>query len=472
MSMGAKSSQLSFAAAVRLGARVPMLASLLTLAVIGVAGQAGWPYVESIVRGTPVATAAHLSSGHRGPVSVVVDGLVSRTTQSPPDALVVVSSAQHLVALDRVVVRPGEAVWGRLRPLTLLEQVRLPVQPSSGFGSTGDDTPRFILDTDSPTRTQLQATVGVVAAAALGAAVTMLRALRHACSPMLGPAGRSLARFGAPNVVRDAFDAAMRGDHAVSGRLHLPEGFVGFRTRNGFSVLPRDDVMWVREGLHPEPTFLSALCFPILLIQSLTSNALFVHDRGGSRTRIAMSSRKERHTVVRELQSAVPHAIFAEDAATRSFWRRHRARFVAAVDERRAFHESFRSNGFVGPEVDVRTAWGLAPDEVDDELFEAAEAKLRSPMPDADAGRVSLLRLTSSGEPERSPDDETHLTVTFDITGIDALVHASMVDARFDGSVHASMGDARFDGPVDASMSTTEITVKRALTEARAQASH
>ena len=113
----------------------------------------------------------------------------------------------------------------------------------------------------------------------------------------------------------------------------------------------------------------------------------------------------------------------------------------------------------MGPEVDVRTAWGLAPDEVDDELFEAAEAKLRSPMPDVDAGSVSLLRLTSSGEPERSLDDEAHLTVTFDITGIEAPFDASMGDA----SVHDPM--------VDASASTTEITVKRALTEARAQAS-
>ena len=200
--MGATSSQLSFAGAVRLGARVPMLSSLLTLSVIGVAAQAWWPYVEGVVRGAPVATAEHLADGHRGPVRVVVGDTVARTPQSPPDALVVVSSSQRLVALDRAVAQSGEAVWGRLRPLTLLEQVRLPVQPSSGFGSTGDDTPRFILDTDSPTRTQLQATVGVVAAAALGAAVTMLRALRLARHPMLGPAGRSLARFGAPNTTR------------------------------------------------------------------------------------------------------------------------------------------------------------------------------------------------------------------------------------------------------------------------------
>lgn len=443
--MGANSSQLSFEGAVRLGARVPMLASLLTLSVIGVAGQAGWPYVESVVRGAPAATTAHLANGHRGPVRVVVEGIVARTPQSPPDALVVVSSSQRFVAVDRAVVRSGEAVWGRLRPMTLLEQVRLPVQPPSGFGSAGDNAPRFILVTASPTRTQLQVTVSVVAAAAIGAAVTMLRALRHARRPMLSPAGRALARFGDPETVRDAFDAAMRADHTVSGRLHLPEGFVGFRTRHGFSVLPRNDVMWVCEVLHPEPTLRSALSFPVLLIQSLTSNALFVHDRFGTRTRIPMSSRKERHTVVRELQSAVPHAIFADDASTRTFWRRHRAQFAAAVDERRAFHESFRSNGFVGPEVDVRTAWGLAPDEVDDELFEAAEAKLRIPGPDDEAPRVSLLGLTSAGDPLRSMDDGSSVTVTFDITGVDA--------------------------PTDDTVTAGSITVKRALIDARAQAS-
>ena len=447
MSMGEKSSRLSFEGAVRLGARVPMLASLLTLAVIGLAGQASWPYVESVVRGAPVATAAHLTDGHRGPVRVVVESSVARTQQSPPDALVVVSSSERLVAVDRGAVRPGEAVWGQLRPLTLLEQVRLPVQPPSGFGSAGDDVPRFILDTGSPTRTQLQIAVGVMMAAALAAAVTMFRAIRHARHPILGPAGRALARFGDAEAIRDAFDAAIRVDHAVSGRLHLPEGFIGFRTQSGFSVLPRHDVMWVREGLHPEPTFLRALCFPVLAIRSLLTNALFVHDRFGTTTRIPMSSRKERRTVVRELQSAVPHAVFVDDRSTRRFWRRHRAQFVVAVDERRAFHESFRSNGFVGPEVDVRSAWGLAADEVDDELFEAAEAKLRGGggVVDEGEGRVSPVGLTPPVEPGMFMEGESSVTVTFDITGI--------------------------DHPADDAISAGKLTVKRALIDARAQAS-
>ncbi len=444
MSMGATSSQLSFSGAVRLGARVPMLSSLLTISVIGVAAQAWWPYVEGVVRGAPVATAEHLADGHRGPVRVVVGDIVARTPQSPPDALVVVSSSQRLVALDRAVAQSGEAVWGRLRPLTLLEQVRLPVQPAAGLGATGDDAPRFILDTGSPTRTELQIAVTAAAAAAIGAAVTMLRALRHARHPMRGPAGRSLARFGDAEAIRAAFDTAMRRDHTVSGRLHLPDGFIAFRTRNGFSLMPSNDVMWVRERISPEPTFMSALGFPVALIQSLASSALFVHDRHGTRSRIPLSSRKERRTVIRELQSAVPHAVFVDDAPTRRFWRLHRGQFVAAVDERRALHESFRSNGFVGPEVDVRTAWGLAPDQVDEELFEAAEAKLRSPRVDDNPPRVSLLGLTSAAKPEPSTSDESPVTVTFDITGIEA--------------------------PVDEERSAGEITVKRALIDARARA--
>jgi hypothetical protein len=421
-----------------------MLSSLLILSLIGVAGQAWWPYVESVVRGAPVATALHLADGHRGPVRVVADGIVERTPQSPPDALVVVSSSQRLVAIDRAVGQPGEAMWGRLRPLTLLEQVRLPVQPSAGLGATGDDAPRFILDTGSPTRTQLEILVTTAAVAALGAAVTMIRALRHARHPMRGPAGRSLARFGDAEAIRAAFDAAMRTDHPVSGRLHLPDGFVAFRTRNGFSLLPSNDVMWVRERTSPEPTLVGALCFPVALIRSLLSNALFVHDRYGTQTRIPMSSRKERRTVIRELQAAVPHVVFVDDKATRRYWRGHRAQFVAAVDERRALHESFRSNGFVGPEVDVRTAWGLAPDDLVDELFAAAEAKLRSPPVDDNPPRVSLLALTSVAKPEPSTDDESPVTVTFDITGVEA--------------------------PADEEQSAGEITVKRALIDARARA--
>ncbi len=423
-----------------------MLASLFILAIIGVAGQAEWPYVEAAVRGAPMATATDLSTGRRGPVRVVVGALVPRTTSSPPDSLVVVSASQRFVAVDRTVVQPGEVLWGRLRPLTLLERVRLP-QPQSAFGSAVEGAPRFILDTGSPTRTQLQIVVSVVAAAGLAAAATMLRAIGHARHPLLSPEGRALARFGDPAAVRDAFDAAMRIDHPVSGRLHLPEGFIGFRTRRGFSVLPRNDVMWVREGVHPEPTLRSALSFPVLLIKALTSNSLFIHDRFGMLTRVPMSSRKERRTVIRELRFAVPQAIFVDDAPTRNFWRRQRTQFIATVDERRAFNESFRSNGFVGPEVDVRTAWGLAPDEVVDELFEAAEAKLHAPILNAGSGPVTLLGLTSAAGSEKMIlDDEPLVTVTYDITGPDAssvAADSEMVD---------------------------EVSVKRALVDARAQA--
>ncbi len=438
--MGKKSSQLTFEGAVRLAARVPMLASLLLLSVVGVVGQAEWLYVQSAVRGAPVVSAQDLVNGRRGPVRVVVEGVMAPTTQSPPDALVVVSASQQLVAVDRSVVELGDAVWGKLRPLTFLEQVRLP-RPSVGTGSTGERAPRFILDTGSPTRTQLQIVVSVVVAAALGAAATMLRAIGHARRPLSSGAGRALARFGDPAKLRDAFDGAMRADHPVSGRLHLPDGFVGFRTRRGFLVLPRNDVMWVREAVHPEPTFLSALSFPLLLMQSHLSNALFIHDRYGTRTRIPMSSKKERHTIVRELRAAVPHVIFVDDAGTRKFWRRHRAQFVAAVDERRAFHESFRSNGFVGPEVDVRTAWGLAPDEVDEELFEAAEARLQDATSNGEAGRVSLLELTSAaGHEKASVVDESMVTVTFDITGMES---APVTDSVEKPTVKRALVDAR-----------------------------
>ena len=65
------------------------------------------------------------------------------------------------------------------------------------------------------------------------------------------------------------------------------------------------------------------------------------------------------------MQTICAHAIFVDDQATRKYWRNHREHFVSAVDERRAVIESFRATPFEAPVVDIRTAWGLAPDEYD-----------------------------------------------------------------------------------------------------------
>lgn len=430
-----------------------MLASLLVLTIIGVAGQTQWRFVDAALRGAPVATPDALVNGHRGPVRVLPELVVPTTPQSPPDALVVVSASQQLVALDRSTAQPGTAVWGQLRPLTLVEQARLPMRTSDGSRPTADRLPKFLLDTGGPSRLQLQIAVGVAAVIAMLAAVAMIRAVGHAQRPLHSPAGRALARFGDPAMVRDAFDDAMRNDHLVSGRLHAPDGFLGFRTRRGFAVLPRTDVMWVRQGVRPEPAFFSFLAFPVLVVQAFASKALYVHDRHGKRTRVPMSSRHERHTVVRELEAAVPHAIFVDDVPTRRYWRQQRRHFVAAVDERRALIESYRSNGFVGPEVDVRTAWGLASDDVDEELFEAAEHKRRDANVAPNASRLTLRTGGSfdgggSGV-ERQPNSDAHthgfapLGVTLDMTVADDLDDTATGRASSSVSVKRALVDAR-----------------------------
>ncbi len=431
-----------------------MLASLVVLAVIGVAGQTQWPYVDAALRGAPVASATTLVNGHRGPVRVVPDLVVPKTPQSPPDAIVVVSASQQLVALDRPTVQLGSALWGQLRPMTLVEEARLPMRTSDGPRPTADRLPTFILDTSGPSRLQLQLAVAGAAVTALFAAIAMIRAVGHAQRPLHSPAGRALARFGDPAAVRNAFDDAMRADHLVSGRLHAPEGFLGFRTKRGFAVLPRNDVMWIRQGVRPEATLLSVVSFPVLFVQAIASNSLFVHDRFGKRTRVPMSSRHERHTVVRELEAAVPHAIFVDDSPTRTYWRQQRRHFVAAVDERRALIESYRSNSFVGPEVDIRSAWGLASDDLD-ELFEEAENRRQTVSAATNPGRLTLRTGGAiDGDRSRSDTDVSDRTRPLDGAPVGVMLDVTGTDES-DRIVTA--------GPSDS------ISLKRALVDARAQ---
>jgi hypothetical protein len=358
--MGPKKTQLSFDGAVRLGARVPLLGSVLILAALGFGAQRQWPWVDAALRNAPVATTTDLTGGRPGPVRLVVDVVVPKTPASPPDALTVVASSQALVALP-TPLQPtaGKAIWGRLRPLTAVERLRLP----AGADATANGAPALLLDVSGPTRTQLQLLVAAAALAALAASYLLVRSVGYAQRPLHSPAGRLLRRYGDPAKVRSSFDEAIAREHAVAGRLHAPDGFIAFRNRRGFAVIPRADVMWVREKVQPDPKFLSVLAFPFVILHGLTSRGMYVYERSGARLRIPLGSTKERRAVMRELESLCAHSIFVDDPATRKYWRKHRQHFIAAVDERRAVIESYRATSFEAPVVDIRTAWGLAPDE-------------------------------------------------------------------------------------------------------------
>ncbi len=373
--MGPKKTQLSFDGAVRLGARVPMLGSVLILAALGVGAQRQWPSIDAALRNAPVATGADLTTSRPGPVRLVVDVVVPKTPASPPDSLTVVASSQALVALPTPLVpTAGEAIWGRLRPLTEVERLRLPV----GADAAANGAPALVLDVSGPTRLQLQLAVGAAAAAALMASYLLVRSVGYAQRPLHSPAGRLLRRYGDPARVRESFDEAIARDHAVAGRLHAPDGFIAFRNRRGFVVIPRADVMWVRESVQPDPRFLSVLAFPFVLLHGLTSRGMYVYERSGARLRIPLGSGKERRAVKRELESLCAHSIFVDDSATRKYWRKYRSHFVAAVDERRAVIESYRATSFEAPVVDIREAWGLAPDE-----YEIIDARYDALLPQA-----------------------------------------------------------------------------------------
>lgn len=359
--MGLKKTQMSFDGAVRLGARVPVIGSVLILGALGFGLRTQRPWVDAALRNAPVATSADLTTGRAGPVRMLVEVVAPTTPETPGDSLLLVASSQRLVALPASTeVNVGDALWGRLRPLTAVEQLRVPggVEQSGVFP--------LMLDVGRPSRRDLQVGMAAAALAALGALVLLVRAVGFARRPLHSPAGRLLRRYGDPARVRAAFDAAMASsDHAVAGRLHAPDGFVAFLTRRGFVVIPRADVMWVRDSVPPDPRLLSVLAYPFVLLHGLTSRGLYVYERSGSRVRIPLGSRKERRSVVRELQSVCAHSIFVDDSATRKYWRNHRLHFIAAVDERRAVIESYRATPFEAPVVDIRTAWGLAPDEYD-----------------------------------------------------------------------------------------------------------
>lgn len=356
--MERRSHQLSFNDAVRLGTRVPMLVSLFVLGALGLVVTTQWPYVDAALRGAPVASAQDVLIGRRGPVRVVVDVVVPKTPLTPANALEMVSTSQLLVGISGNVapdqLRSGAPVWGVLRPMNAAEQAALQMETlangPSGANANASATPVRVLDTEVPKRHHLLGLVALAVVAAFGAITVLVRAVGVVQQPLRSAVGRRLARFGDPSVVRDSFDAALAEEHPVVGRMHAPNGFVAFRSRAGFSVVPRADVMWVRQRKGPDPVFLSVVAFPLVLLRGLSSRSMYVHERSGYRLRVPMSSRKERAVVRRELEALCPHSIFVDDKATRKYWRSHRRHFIDAVDQRRVNVEHFRMGSYEGSE--------------------------------------------------------------------------------------------------------------------------
>ena len=283
--MPRKRRPLSFDNAVRLGARVPLLFSLLVLVLLAVATTSLWPSVEDGWRGSPGATAE-------------------------------ASKAQ------RELLRVGHAAIGL---------------------SLDAGIPHLVLVTSLSTRRQVLGLLGLAAFAALAAGWVIVRSIRTIRNPLSSSVGRALSRWGDPPTVRAAFDDAMAEEHPIVGALHGIRGFIAFRGRSGFRVVPRADVIWVHQKPGPNPVFLSVAVAPWLLFGSVLSRSLYIHERSGRRLRVLLSSRYERDAVMTELQSLCPHTIYEDNDATRKFWRDHRSQFVDTVDKRRTELEVFLS---------------------------------------------------------------------------------------------------------------------------------
>lgn len=353
--MAKKRKPLSFNDAVRVGARVPLLFSMLVLVFLASATTSFWPYVNGAVRGAPIATVEELSSGRMGPVLVAVSRVVPATPLTAPTSIRVVESGEQLVAvigtspaaLERLA--SGAKLWGRLRPMTRKETETLQLENSVVGISSDTGIPHLVLVTNFPTRRHVLGLVVIAGLAGLAACGVIARSIRMMRNPLRSPVGRSLALFGEPSAVRAAFDGAMAEEHPIVGGLHGPKGFIAFRGRSGYTVVPRADVIWVRQRPGPDPVFLSVLAAPLVLFRSLLSRPLYVHERSGTRLRIPLSSRYERAAIIRELETLCPHTILVDDRATRKFWREHRSLFIARVDARRIELEQYLAGAITSP---------------------------------------------------------------------------------------------------------------------------
>ena len=364
--MPAKRKPLSFNDAVRLGARVPLLFAFLALALLALATTSFWPYVDAALRDAPVAAAEELSSGHKGPVRVRVDVVVPKTPLTKTNAVIVVSSDQQIVGIAPTKgalsgnVRSGSAIWGLLRPINEAEKETLRMENSAGGASADAGIPRHILSTAVPSRAELLGVLGLGSFSALVACFVIIRSIGIVQDPLRSASGRALALFGDAAAVREAFDAAMADEHPVVGCLHGPKGFIAFRRHSGYLVLPRPDVMWVRQRPGVEPAFFSVMALPVLAFRTLAARSLYLYERSGFRLRVSVSSRYERAAVTRELETLCPHTIFVDDAATKKYWRLHRSHFVEAVDQRRIALEEYLAGAISGASTD-RPATLAAP---------------------------------------------------------------------------------------------------------------
>ena len=352
--MRAKRKPLSFDDAVRVGARVPLLFAFLSLAFLALATTSFWPYVDAALRDAPVANAEELSGGHKGPVRVRVDAVVPKTPLTKTNAVIVVSSDQQIVGIAGTKdsfsgnVQSGSAVWGVLRPINVAEKETLRMENSAGGASADAGMPLHVLNTAVPSRAELLGLLGLGTFGALVACFVIIRSIGIVRDPLRSASGRALALFGDAAAVRDAFDAVIADEHPVVGSLHGPKGFIAFRRRSGYLVLPRPDVMWVRQRPGVEPAFFSVMALPVLAFRTLAARSVYLYERSGFRLRVSVSSRYERAAVTRELETLCPHTIFVDDAATKKYWRFHRSHFVEAVDQRRIALEEYLAGTISG----------------------------------------------------------------------------------------------------------------------------
>lgn len=153
----------------------------------------------------------------------------------------------------------------------------------------------------------------------------IFQSARWATDPLKHPIMRGLERFGPAQFVASDLDAQLLTDHLTLGKAHLTANWLAIISSSTLQATRLDDIVWLYKQVTQQR---------VNGIPTRKSYSALIWDRHG-----VCISVSDKEKAVEELLSAIlqrsPGALAGYDAQLETAWKKNRASFITAVDERR-----------------------------------------------------------------------------------------------------------------------------------------
>jgi hypothetical protein len=167
--------------------------------------------------------------------------------------------------------------------------------------------------------------LAVAAVIALLSAIGVLLAFYRFANPEAHPAMKALARYGTLATVTNEINMEMSNPHEQVGKkIHFTRSWL-VSTASGLQAMPYRDMIWCYKQVTQHRTN---------GIPTGKTYAAFVNDRHGTSINIP-GKEKEINQLLEFAMRSSPGVVTGYSDELSNLWRKDRARFAAAVDERR-----------------------------------------------------------------------------------------------------------------------------------------